>query len=290
MIESVMDFWERFSDKDFRGLVSVINASPDSFYTKSTVASGNNDALIRQVEEIVEAGACWIDIGGESSKPGSIYVDAEEELRRLIPVLKVVRKRTQLPISIDTRKETVIRPCVEEGADILNDISALRDDPLILPYLARNKIPIVLMHMQGNPQSMQISPHYDDCVNDVVLFLHERVQLCRKYGIDKIIVDPGIGFGKSYNDNVQLLRSLDTLKQLSCPILVGASRKKFLGAIIKDSRGIQRLAEDRLSSSLSVTQFAFTQGANFVRVHDIKENSEVLKTLNVLEGRERINV
>jgi dihydropteroate synthase len=208
-----------------------------------------------------------IDIGGESTRPGAQPVSLEEELQRVLPVIKGLRRTLSVPLSIDTYKAKVARAALDEGADIVNDISALRFDPEMASLVAVERVPIVLMHMQGTPRTMQAEPHYRDVLEEVKEFLSERVQ----YAIDRgaapenIVIDPGIGFGKTLEHNLTLMRGLSSLRSLGPPILVGASRKAFIGKIL----GLG--PDERLEGSLAATVAAVLAGANMVRVHDVKQ-------------------
>jgi dihydropteroate synthase len=250
--------------------MGIVNATPDSFYAGSRVADvpGALDAIAG----MVRAGAGIIDVGGESTKPGAAYVAADEELARVVPVIEAIRARWDIPISVDTRKASVAEAALRSGADIINDVAALGDDPLLAPLCARYGVPVVLMHKKGIPASMQASPYYDDCVAEVREFLVKAAANARLAGIDpgQIVLDPGIGFGKRLEDNLALIASLDALLDSGYPVLVGLSRKSFIGMITGEQ------PEGRLAGSLGAACAARAHGAVIFRVHDVAETVEAL--------------
>ncbi len=242
--------------------MGILNATPDSFSDggryldpKKAVERG-----IRMIEE----GADIIDIGGESTRPGSESASVEEELKRVIPVIEELRKRTNAVLSIDTTKAVVARKAVYAGASIINDISAHRFDPAMTATASETDAAVILMHMQGEPKTMQADPQYTDLIGEVKRFLTERVQTARSAGVSQIIVDPGIGFGKRVEHNLELLRSIPEFLDIGVPVMVGTSRKSFIGAIL----GLP--VEDRLEGTLASTVAAVLGGARLVRVHDVK--------------------
>ncbi len=261
-------------------IMAVINCTPDSFYapSRSCGTAAVDRALAAQT-----AGAALIDIGGESSRPGSDYVSAAEELERVIPVIEGIRSRSPIPISIDTRKAVVADAAIAAGADIINDISALEDDAELGPLCARKGAAVVLMHKRGDPLTMQENPVYDDPTASVREYLEKAVKRALSYGIaaDSIIVDPGIGFGKRLRDNIQLIVDLAKIAAAGYPVLVGLSRKSFIGALTG------RPTEDRLSGSLAANLAAWLNGAKLFRVHDVAETLDffnVLTALGVIGG------
>jgi dihydropteroate synthase len=275
-------------DSDVPPLVmAIVNATPDSFFRDSR-ASGE-EAVSRALAHI-EAGADIIDIGGESSRPGSEYIPADEEIRRVIPVVEAVRRQSSVLISVDTRKFEVAQAAVSAGADIINDISALRDDPLLGGFIADSGAYVVLMHMQGTPDSMQDNPVYRDVVEDVKEFFTERINSAQAAGIpcEKIILDPGIGFGKAHEHNLRLLRHLDQLAEMGYPLLMGHSRKSFIGRILSGlpaNDGIITPPEERLFGSLAVVADGYSKGARIFRVHDVAETVDVLKVLHAVNHK-----
>ena len=245
-------------------IMGVLNVTPDSF-SDGGLYLRTEDA-VRRAEEMAQEGADIIDIGGESSRPGAEPVPLEEELRRVIPVVREVARRLPVPISVDTYKAEVARRALEEGASIVNDISALRFDPDMADVVAEREAPVVLMHMKGTPRDMQRNPYYEDVLGEVEGFLRERKEAAVGMGIpeENIILDPGIGFGKRVQDNLQLLKNLDRLVALGSPVLVGTSRKSFIGAVL------DLPVEERLEGTLATLVLAVAKGAKILRVHDVK--------------------
>jgi len=254
-------------------LMGIVNATPDSFWEASrfeSVEAGVERALSMEAD-----GADIIDIGGESSRPGSAYVDEAEELRRVIPLIKGIRKRSTVPISVDTRKAAVMREAIDSGADICNDISALEDDPSLAFLVRDSRIPVILMHKQGNPETMQADPRYRDSVADVSEYLFKRALFAEGVGIErnKIILDPGIGFGKRYEDNCSLIAGLASISSGNYPVLIALSRKTCIGKMTgSDTR-------DRLAGTIAANMLAVQFGAKLVRVHDVRENRDMLSVL-----------
>ncbi|MBN2874419.1 MAG: dihydropteroate synthase [Spirochaetales bacterium] len=250
--------------------MGVINTTPDSFYPHSRVA--DVAAAIDAVAAMLTAGGAIVDVGGESTRPGSGYVGADEEAARVVPVVEAIRSRWDAPISVDTRKASVARAAIDAGADMVNDVSALYDDPDLAPLCAERGVPVVLMHKKGVPANMQDAPWYDNCVGEVREFLVAAAERAIRAGIapDSIVVDPGIGFGKRLDDNLALLARLDELSSGPWPVLVGLSRKSFIGAIT----GLA--AEERLPGSLAAACAARARGAVIFRVHDVAETVAAL--------------
>jgi dihydropteroate synthase len=231
-----------------------------------------------------EEGADIIDIGGESSRPGAKPVPLDVELSRVIPVLKAIVKKTKVIVSIDTIKATVAEAALSEGAEMVNDVSALRGDPKMAPLLAKQKVPVVLMHMRGTtPQSMQANIHYRNLISEIIEFLTERISFARASGIDDslIIIDPGLGFGKSIEkDNITILKHLEKFKSLGKAILVGPSRKAFLGHLL------DLPVNDREEATAAAVAVAVMNGANIVRVHDIKKIKRVVRVADAIKAAE----
>jgi dihydropteroate synthase len=267
----------RFRWEDRTHIMGVVNVTPDSFSDGGSFLSPA-DAL-RQAGLLVAAGADIIDIGGESTRPFSEPVSLEDELRRVIPVIRGMRKFTDCPISIDTTKAEVARRALDEGADLINDVSALTFDPGMADIAASRGVPVILMHMKGTPGDMQVSPGYADVVEEVKLFLQERVAAARSRGIrgDRILVDPGIGFGKRFEDNLVLINRLGEFAGLETPICVGVSRKAFLGAIT----GVEKAGE-RDVATLGAVAVAAVRGARLVRVHDVALARQVLQVVDAI--------
>lgn len=257
-------------------VMGIVNVTPDSFadggrYLDSEKAIARGVALASQ-------GADIIDIGGESTRPGARPVSAGEEIGRVLPVIRGLRRALSIPISIDTTKADVARAAVDEGADMVNDISALRFDPAMAPLVAAAKLPVVLMHMLGTPQTMQQSPRYQDVVEEVKEFLRRRIRFALEAGVsaERIIIDPGIGFGKNLDHNLALLRGLPSLASLGQPLLVGPSRKTFVGKLLDAG------PEERLEGSLAAAVAAVLAGANIIRTHDVKESRRAIRIADAL--------
>ena len=234
-------------------------------------------AAIAHGIELAAQGADIIDIGGESTRPGANEVSVQEEINRIVPIVRGLRRAVSVPLSIDSTKAEVARRAIDEGADVINDVSALRFDPEMVSLAAREEVPVVLMHMQGRPRTMQVQPQYRDILKEVAAFLRERVEAAMAGGVapDRIVVDPGIGFGKNLDHNLTLLRRLGELRSLDRPILVGPSRKAFIGMVL------QLNPEERLEGSLAAAVAASFGGSNMVRVHDVKET---VRALRVVDG------
>lgn len=249
-------------------LMGIVNVTPDSFSDGGKWAT--RDAAVTQALRLVRAGADILDIGGESTRPFSDPVPIDEELRRVLPVIEELRAHTDIPISIDTTKAEVAFQALKAGADIINDVSALRFDPEMGPLAAEAGVPLIVMHMLGTPKTMQQSPNYDALFSEIIRFLEERIQAATAAGVDRnqIIVDPGIGFGKTVAHNLRLIRDLDALSVLERPILLGASRKRFIGTILDAP------TEDREIGTAVVNALGIAAGAHILRVHDVAVNRQ----------------
>jgi len=253
----------------FRPLVmGVINCTPDSF----AVRFETEDQALDAAREMIRDGADIIDIGGESTRPGSDPVAAETELARVIPVIEKIRSFSDIPISIDTTKAEVAEKALSAGADIINDISALAFDPGMAGAAAKSGCPVILMHIKGKPRTMQDNPYYDDVIKEVSDYFRTRIDYALAAGIDRdrIILDVGIGFGKRIEDNLKLIKHLGAFWHLGCPLMVGASRKAFIGRLT----GVE--TEDRLEGSVAVAAMAVQNGADIVRVHDVAETRQAV--------------
>jgi dihydropteroate synthase len=254
-------------------VMGVINVTPDSFFAPSRreAALAARDRAL----EMAASGAALLDIGGESTRPGSDYVGAEEELERVIPAIRAIRAESDIPLSVDTRKAVVAEAALDAGADIVNDVSALRHDPAMAALAAARGVPVILMHMKGDPKTMQAAPSYADCPAEVLAFLAEAARDAMAAGIpaSRIVLDPGIGFGKRLEDNLALLSRLGELAALGHPLLVGLSRKAFVGALTGHP------AEGRLAGSLGAACAAWLRGARLFRVHDVPETVDALGLL-----------
>jgi dihydropteroate synthase len=258
---------ERFPRPSVMG---IVNVTPDSF-SDGGVNFRPEDA-IASARRMLEEGAAIVDVGGESTRPGAEPVSADEELRRVVPVLEALQG--EVPVSIDTAKAEVARRALELGAELVNDVTALRGEPDLAGVVAESDAYVCLMHMQGEPRTMQANPTYDDVVSDVASFLEERIRAAVDAGIreDRIAVDPGIGFGKTVEHNFELIRRLDELAALGRPVVVGFSRKSSLGKILGDPHA----KTGPLSASLAAAVAAYERGATILRAHDVKEHVEAL--------------
>jgi dihydropteroate synthase len=268
--------------------MGVVNVTPDSFSDGGDFLA--TDRAIEHALGLAEAGADIIDVGGESTRPGSDPVSTDEEIRRTLPVIEAVSSRVEIPVSIDTHKPEVARAALQAGARITNDITGLRENPDMAELVAQHGVPVILMHMKGKPKTMQENPVYEDLVTEVYSILAQSVDMAASAGIahDKLIIDPGIGFGKSFNDNLVILNRLHEFKSLGLPICIGVSRKAFIGAVLSLPE-----PKDRLVGSLALNVIATCSGARIVRVHDAKETTEAVKIADaVAAGRipERSNV
>jgi len=258
-------------------IMAILNVTPDSFYDGGRRLDPGR--AIADGIEMAEAGADVIDIGGESTRPGAPPVSEDEELDRVLPVVRGLRRWLRIPISIDTYKSVVAGAALREGADIVNDISALRFDTEMGRLVAAEKVPVVLMHMQGTPRTMQAAPRYDDVVREVGDFLAAQIRYAVEQGIQlgNIIVDPGIGFGKTLDHNLTLLRGLPELAGLGQPLLVGASRKAFIGKILLGAE-----PGGRLEGSLAAAAAAVLAGANIIRAHDVRETRKAVRVADAI--------
>jgi dihydropteroate synthase len=253
-------------------IMGVLNVTPDSFSDGGDFL--DPEAAVAHALRMQGEGAEIIDIGGESTRPGSEAVGSEEELRRVLPVIRAVRAQSEVVISIDTSKAVVAEEAVRVGADIINDVTALLGDPRMPDVAARSEAGVVLMHMQGEPRTMQQNPHYDDVVAEVAEFLRQRVSAAIGYGmaVERIVIDPGIGFGKKPEHNLALLRSLDRLAELGRPVLVGVSRKSFL-RWLADAPA----TAERFWPGVALTSFCREKGARIFRVHEPKPHCDALR-------------
>lgn len=250
-------------------IVGILNVTPDSFSDGGKFF--DIEAAISRAREMADEGADIIDVGGESSRPGSEPVSGEEELRRVIPVIERLAKEISIPISIDTYKPGVAKEALQSGAKIMNDIMGLTN-PEMRKVAGEAKVPVILMHMQGAPKTMQENPHYTDVVSDIKEFFKTQIAVVKKDGIREIILDPGIGFGKTLEHNLTILKRLHEFTDLGFPVLVGPSRKAFIGTLTG-----KLPASERLEGTLATIVIARMNGASYVRVHDVKEARRALQ-------------
>src|SRR6266850_1208788 len=267
-------------------IMGVLNVTPDSFSDGSKFYS--EEHAIEHALQMERAGADFIDIGAESTRPGSEGISAEEEWRRLFPVLSGLRRLLKIPISIDTQKAEVAETALDAGAEIINDISGLKSDPRIAEVAARHRVPLILMHMRGEPRTMQKGPFARDVMKDVVQGLRRSVAIARKAGVAKsqVILDPGIGFGKNFAQNYELLNKLPQLAKLGHPLLVGTSRKGFLGATLARD-GSPAPPEERIWGTAATVTASILNGAHIVRVHDVAEMFQVARVADCLLHRKQ---
>jgi dihydropteroate synthase len=261
--------------------MGVLNITPDSFSDGGQFFSF--DQAIGHAEQIIREGADIIDVGGESTRPGSEFVSEAEELRRVIPVIERLRSLSSIPISIDTTKPLVARAALEAGAEIVNDISGLRFDPAIADEVARRKAGLILMHSRGTPKEMQQLPPVADIMSEVISGLRQSVAIAEEHGVprESIAIDPGIGFGKTAQQNVELIANLDQLvKEFSdLPLMIGTSRKSFIGKLLGDAP-----ADQRLYGTLASVVAAVLNGAHIVRVHDVKAAADAVRVLDAIRA------
>ena len=253
-------------------LMGILNVTPDSFSDGGKFLSV--DAAVERAKQMVADGADIIDMGAESTRPGSKGVSDADQLKRLLPVLRNFRKSLATKISIDTQSAAVAAACLGEGADMINDISAGRHDPGMLPMLSGSRCEIVLMHMKGTPRTMQKQPRYKDVVREIISFFEKRIVAFAEAGIpaERLLIDPGIGFGKTIDHNIEILQRLNEFTSLHCPIVFGASRKSFLGQLTQEP-----VAEKRVVASVAAGLLAVERGADILRVHDVAEHRAALQ-------------
>jgi len=253
-------------------VVGILNITPDSFSDGGDFL--DPEAAADQAATMLDEGAEILDVGGESTRPGSDPVSQEEEIRRVVPVIgRILSARPEAVISVDTYRSGTATAALEAGASLVNDVTALRGDPRMASVIQQAACPVILMHMQGEPKTMQKEPHYEDVVGEVRNFLAERAEYALTSGVgpENVILDPGIGFGKNLEHNLALLRNLDAIVDLGFPVLIGASRKSFIDKIT----GVQE-ARERVSGTVATTVLAYERGATFFRVHDVRANREAL--------------
>lgn len=280
--------------------MGVLNVTPDSFSDGGLFF--NRDEAVRHGERMVEEGADMLDVGGESTRPGSTPVPIKEEVRRVIPVIRALARRLHVPISVDTSKAEVARQAIEAGACVVNDVTALRGDPQMARVVAEARVAVILMHMRGSPQTMQRAPRYHDVVAEVRAFLAQAIRDAEAAGIraDRIWIDPGLGFGKTVTHNLLLLRHLDVLAALGKPLLIGPSRKSFIGRVVapparRDTSSPAwavparppDIVEERLSGTLACVAYAMRYGVQMVRVHDVRPTVQFIRMWDAIDHATR---
>ncbi|HAX17797.1 MAG TPA: dihydropteroate synthase [Actinobacteria bacterium] len=257
-------------------IMGILNLTPDSFYDGGKYSSP--DDAYRKASEMISEGVSIIDVGGMSTRPGSEEIDIEEEIKRTIPLIKKIKKNNDVLVSIDTYRSRVAEKAIDAGADIINDISGLMLDNKMKNVVASNNADIIIMHMKGTPRDMQTNPVYEDVVEEIYSFFYSQINYAVEAGIDreKIIIDPGIGFGKTVNDNYTILKNIEEFKSLNMPVMIGASRKSFIGAVLK------LLPEERLEGSLAIASYCALKGIDILRVHDVRETIRAVKVINAI--------
>jgi dihydropteroate synthase len=252
--------------------MGVLNVTPDSFSDGGLFL--NKEKAVAHAFRLAEEGADIIDIGGESTRPGSEAVSLQEEIRRTIPVIEVISKRLNIPLSIDTYKAEVAKHAIDAGASIVNDISGLRFDPEMPETVAKAGVPVIIMHIKGKPKDMQQNPFYEALIPEIMDYLRTSIRIAEEAGIaeDKIIIDPGIGFGKTYEHNLEIIKNLQEFTMLGKPVAIGVSRKAFIGKILGNAA-----PSERLEGTAAAVAISIFNGANIVRVHDVKEMVKVVK-------------
>jgi dihydropteroate synthase len=259
-------------------IMGVLNVTPDSFSDAGKFFDFS--VAVRQAMDMIAAGADILDVGGESTRPDSDPISVEMELERVIPVIEAIRSSSGIPISIDTTKSEVAREALAAGADIINDVSALRFDDRMVDLVAETAVPLILMHMLGTPKTMQKHPSYSSLFSQIIAFLEERLQFASSRGVarEQIMVDPGIGFGKTVEHNLAIIRNLEAFQCLDRPILLGASRKRFIGSVL------DRPVEDREVGTAVALSFGIAAGAHIARVHDVPFHRQVTAMADALRG------
>lgn len=272
--------WSRYEfDLDSRTFImGVLNVTPDSFFNGGHYFTIDN--AVKHGQRMAREGADIIDIGGESTRPFSDPLPLDEELRRVIPLIKALSQEIDIPISIDTYKSEVASQALEAGAKMVNDISAMRFDPAMVQLVASAGVPIVLMHMKGTPKNMQVNPVYGDLLGEIIGFLHKVTEKAVSLGIrrDLIIIDPGIGFGKSFDDNLTVLRDLHRISSLGYPILVGTSNKAFIGHVL------DLPVESRNTGTMATIAAAVMNGANIIRAHNVRAAKETVTIIDAIKS------
>lgn len=257
-------------------VMGILNITPNSFYDGGKFQEAT--VILNQVEKMLNEGATFIDIGAYSSKPNADFVSKEEELQRILPVVQqIINQFPEVILSIDTFRAEVAKQCILNGAALINDISAGHLDEKMLPTIAELQVPYIMMHMKGNPLTMQSLAHYDDIVKEMIYYFSERIFEARKLGINDLIVDPGFGFAKTLEQNYEVMQKLDIFKQLELPLLVGISRKSMIYKTLETS------AQEALNGTTFLNAIALEKGANILRVHDVKEAVEGVKLFGMMK-------
>jgi dihydropteroate synthase len=260
--------------------MGILNVTPDSFSDGGRFVTG--ETIAAQVEEMVGAGADIIDVGGESTRPFAEPVSVEEELNRVLPAIKIIRKNHTIPVSIDTTKAEVAAKALQAGADIINDISALRFDPAMIDLLRETDVPVIIMHMLGTPTDMQVNPVYGDVVGEIKEFFSKRLLWAKAQGVERgrFIIDPGIGFGKTVDHNLTILKRTSEFNELGCPVLIGHSRKSFIGKLLGSE------VTDRDGATAAISAICATKGVAILRVHDVEKTVQAVRLAEAISQAE----
>ena len=270
--QSTINFGERTL------IMGILNVTPDSFSDGGSFIE--KDAITAQVKNMLSYDVDIIDVGGESSRPFSEPVSIAEELKRVIPAIQAIRRINKtISISIDTTKAEVAQKAIAAGAKIINDISALRFDPEMIEVALKNNVPVIIMHMKGTPKNMQDEPHYEDIIDEIIFFLKERIAWAEDKGLsrERIIVDPGIGFGKTIRHNLLILKNVNEFKKIGCPVLIGHSRKAFIGKILDLE------SNERDSATASVSAYCAAKGIDIIRVHNVEINAQAIRMAEAIK-------
>ncbi|MBU0573931.1 MAG: dihydropteroate synthase [Candidatus Margulisbacteria bacterium] len=267
-----------FGEKTF--IMGILNVTPDSFSDGGRFLDA--DRAAEQAEKLVNEGADILDIGGESTRPGAYPVSADEEIRRILPVIKWIRANLPVPISVDTRKASVAETALNAGADMVNDVSGLRFDPKMAGVIAKHNKPVCIMHCQGDPKTMQENPFYSDIISEITDSLEESIEIAKNAGIlcEKIIIDPGIGFGKTVADNLEIIKHLKEFRVLGRPIMIGPSRKSYIGALLGKKE------DNRVAGTAAAVAVAISNGADIIRVHDVAEMLDITEITDAITRRQ----
>jgi dihydropteroate synthase len=256
-------------------LMGILNITPDSFSDGGRFT--DVDSAVAHAKQMIADGAQIIDIGGESSRPGSAPLSEQEELERVLPVVRRLLDEVSVPLSIDTYKPTIAERCLQQGVHLLNDITGLTN-PALVKVAARYNVPVVVMHMKGTPKTMQQNPIYQDVIGELKTFFKQQLTIAHDAGIKQVVIDPGIGFGKTAQHNLEILKHLESFKSLRCPVLVGPSRKSFIGMITG------KPVNERLEGTIAAVCVAVMNGANIIRIHDVKECKQAVQILDAIRG------
>jgi len=262
---------ESFQFGDKLKIMGIVNVTPDSFYDGGKY-SYSLKQTVDHAMQLIDDGTDILDIGGESSRPGASPLSAKDEIQRIVPVIEAIRKRSRIPISVDTYKVEVAKEAIDAGADWINDISGLRDKEMV-DFISSKDCPVIIMHMQGDPQTMQENPVYNNVVDDLLIYFEKKIKMAKETGIKKIIIDPGIGFGKTVSHNLEILNRINEFKQFEYPVMIGASRKSFIGGILNEE------VENRLAGSLAVLGWLVLKNIDIIRVHDVRESVQFQKII-----------